>query len=71
MVITQMAIHTNAPLAGIFFTAAPIGTLVPGAHADIILVDYQPNTSLTADNLPWHIIFGVQPGMITTTIVGG
>jgi hypothetical protein len=34
-------------------------------------VDYQPNTPLTAGNLPWHIIFGMQQSMVTTTIVGG
>jgi hypothetical protein len=27
--------------------------------------------TLTAGNLPWHIIFGVQPSMVTTTLVGG
>jgi cytosine/adenosine deaminase-related metal-dependent hydrolase len=45
--------------------------LVPGAFADLVLVDYQSPTSVTADNLPWHIIFGFQPGMVTTTIVAG
>jgi cytosine/adenosine deaminase-related metal-dependent hydrolase len=66
-----MAIYNNATLANIFFPAAPIGQLIPGAYADIILVDYQPNTPLTAGNLPWHIIFGVQQSMVTTTIVAG
>jgi hypothetical protein len=26
---------------------------------------------LTAGNLPWHIIFGVQQSMVTTSIVSG
>jgi cytosine/adenosine deaminase-related metal-dependent hydrolase len=69
--VAQMAIHNNAALAGVFFPAAPIGRLVEGAYADIIFVDYHPFTPLTADNLPWHIIFGFQQGMVTTTIVGG
>jgi putative selenium metabolism protein SsnA len=69
--VAQMAIYNNATLANIFFPAAPIGQLIPGAYADIILVDYQPNTPLTAGNLPWHIIFGVQQSMVTTTIVAG
>ena len=69
--VTQMAIYNNAALANVFFPSATIGQLVPGAVADIIFVDYHPNTPLTTGNLPWHIIFGVQPGMVTTTIVAG
>lgn len=69
--ITQMAVYNNAALANIFFPGAPIGQLVPGGYADIIFVDYHPNTPLTAGNLPWHILFGVQQSMVTTTIVGG
>ena len=69
--VAQMAIYNNAALANIFFPDAPIGQLVPGAYADLIFVDYQPNTPVTAGNLPWHIIFGVQQSMVTTTIVGG
>lgn len=69
--VQQMAIYNNAALANAFFPAATIGQLVPGAFADIIFVDYHPNTPLTAGNLPWHIIFGVQQSMVTTTIVAG
>ena len=69
--VAQMAIYNNAALANVFFSDAPIGQLIPGAYADLIFVDYQPNTPLTAGNLPWHIIFGMQQSMVTTTIVGG
>jgi putative selenium metabolism protein SsnA len=69
--VTQMAIYNNAALANVFFPSATIGQLIPGAFADIIFVDYQPNTPLTAGNLPWHILFGVQQSMVTTTIVAG
>ncbi|HIC92683.1 MAG TPA: chlorohydrolase, partial [Anaerolineae bacterium] len=48
-----------------------LGELSVGAWADIILVDYRPPTPLTADNLPWHIIFGVDGTQVDTTIVGG
>jgi cytosine/adenosine deaminase-related metal-dependent hydrolase len=58
-------------LANVFFPSAAIGQLIPGAFADIIFVDYHPNTPLTAGNLPWHIVFGVQQSMVTTTIVAG
>lgn len=69
--VQQMAAYNNAALANQFFPAAPIGQIIPGAFADIIFVDYQPFTPLTADNLPWHIIFGFQQSMVTTTIAAG
>ncbi len=69
--ITQMAAYNNAALANLFFPSAPIGQIVPGAVADLIFVDYQPFTPLTEGNLPWHIIFGFQQSMVTTTIVAG
>ena len=69
--VTQMAVYNNAALANQFFPAAPIGQIIEGAAADLIFVDYHPYTPLTAGNLPWHIIFGVQQSMVTTTIVAG
>lgn len=69
--VTQMAIYNNAALTNVFFPDAPIGQIAPGAYADLIFVDYHPNTPLTAGNLPWHIIFGFQQSMVTATIVAG
>jgi cytosine/adenosine deaminase-related metal-dependent hydrolase len=69
--VAKMAIYHNAALASVFFPSAVIGQLVPGAFADMIFVDYHPNTPLTAGNLPWHILFGFQQSMVTTTIVAG
>jgi putative selenium metabolism protein SsnA len=69
--VQQMAIYNNAALANIFFPSATMGQLIPGAFADMIFVDYHPNTPLTAGNLPWHVIFGFQQSMVTTTIVAG
>ncbi|MEZ0396172.1 MAG: putative aminohydrolase SsnA [Anaerolineales bacterium] len=69
--VVRMAVYTNAELAGLFFPAAPLGKIVPGAAADLILVDYHPHTPLTPDNLPWQIIFGFHESMVTTTIVDG
>jgi hypothetical protein len=45
--------------------------LAPDAFADVILVDYHAPTPLSAGNLPWHILFGFENSMITTTICGG
>ncbi len=69
--IAQIAAYNNARLAGSFFPDAPLGQIMPGAHADLILVDYHPHTPLTAGNLPWQIIFGFHESMVTTTIVAG
>ncbi|MEW6083797.1 MAG: putative aminohydrolase SsnA [Chloroflexota bacterium] len=69
--VTQMAIYNNSALANIFFKSATIGQLSEGAFADMIFVDYHPNTPMTSGNLPWHIIFGFQQSMVTSTIVAG
>lgn len=69
--VQQMAIYNNAALANVFFPQAPVGQIIPGAFADLIFVDYQSPTPLTAGNLAWHIIFGFQQSMITTTIASG
>ncbi len=71
MTIVEMAVQNNAALASVFFPQAPPGLLIEGAAADIILVDYHPTTPLTAGNLPWHIIFGFEASMVTTTICAG
>ncbi len=71
MNIVQMAIYNNAALASTFFPDSPPGLLIPGAAADLILVDYHPTTPLTAGNLPWHILFGFEASMVTTTICAG
>ncbi len=56
--VVQMAVYNNAKLANMFFPGQNIGKIVPGAAADLILVDYHPYTECTAGNLPWHILFG-------------
>jgi putative selenium metabolism protein SsnA len=71
MSIVQMGVHNNAALAGMFFPNDRPGYLTKGATADIIFVDYHPTTPLTAGNLPWHILFGFEASMVTTTICAG
>lgn len=67
----ELGVYNNAALANEFFPEAPLGQVAPGAYADLIFVDYHPYTPLTPGNLPWHIIFGFQESMVTTTIVAG
>lgn len=47
------------------------GTLTAGAAADIILMDYDPHTPLSADTWMGHIIFGISQASVDTTICGG
>ncbi len=69
--IQRVAVEHNARLAEQFFPGQAIGQLKAGAAADMIGVDYQPFTPLTSANLPWHILFGFESSMVTTTIVAG
>ena len=71
MDVVQMAVHNNAALAGVFWPNLPLGRLAVGAAADVILVDYHAITPLSAGNLPWHILFGFENSLVTTTIVAG
>jgi cytosine/adenosine deaminase-related metal-dependent hydrolase len=65
-----MAVINNAALASQAF-GVPIGAIQPGDRADLIFVDYHPYTPLTEGNFPWHIVFGFDEGMITSTMVDG
>jgi putative selenium metabolism protein SsnA len=69
--VTEIAVYNNARMVRELFDDLPIGEISEGAAADLIFVDYQPFTLLTAGNLPWHILFGFQESNVTATIVGG
>lgn len=70
MDVVKMGVENNGALAQVFFDV-PLGVLEEGSGADVIFVDYYPNTPLTAGNLPWHILFGFNESMVTTTIAAG
>jgi putative selenium metabolism protein SsnA len=69
--IAHMAWHNNARLAEVFFPQQRMGELTAGSAADLIFMDYQPFTPLTTGNMPWHIIFGFESSMVTSTMVNG
>ncbi len=68
--VMQMGSYNNAKMASHFFKEN-IGRITPGAKADLILVDYQPFTEMTPDNLAWHVLFGFRDSMVTMTMVNG
>lgn len=68
--IYKLAIANNSALASQTFKT-PIGTIQEGSKADLIFVDYHPYTPVTEGNLPWHIVFGFDEGLVTSTMVNG
>jgi cytosine/adenosine deaminase-related metal-dependent hydrolase len=68
--VVQMAVYNNRKLAAAFFDK-PVGVILEGAYADLILLDYHPTTPLSAVNLPWHILFGISGGHVHSTIAHG
>lgn len=69
--VAKMAIQRNRELVSNQFNGVEVGVIKPGTCADLILVDYHPYTPMTSGNIPWHILFGFNESMITTTIVDG
>lgn len=69
--IAQMAVYNNAAMVETLFNGVKVGTIAPGAKADLIFVDCHPFTPLNTGNLPWHIVFGFHESMITATMVDG
>ena len=69
--VIDIAVYNNSKLAGYFFENPQIGKLTPGSPADLILVDYHSPTPISVDNAPWHILFGFNESMITSTMVAG
>lgn len=69
--VMDLAYGGNARLTRVFWPDQRLGELSEGGVADLILVDYKPTTPLSADNLPWHILFGLEASMIASTVCAG
>ncbi len=68
--VLQMQTHNNSEIASLFWDE-PLGVIKKGALADIILLEYNPNTPLNPGNLPWHIEFGIDATNVTHTMING
>ena len=66
----ELLFENNAEMAS-KITGEPVGTIKPGALADIIIVDYKPYTPMKADNINGHLMFGVSGAMTDTTMING
>ena len=68
--IPAMLFENNRAMAARFFDK-PIGILQPGAYADVIVLDYDPLTPMTADNINSHVLFGMTGRSVVTTVING
>ncbi len=69
--VMRLAYANNAQLARVFWPDLKLGELCVGASADLVFLDYHPTTPLTAGNLPWHLLFGVEASAVTSTVCAG
>ena len=65
-----MQFENNARLANRFFKK-PLGVLKEGAYADMIVLDYTPNTPFNENTFAGHAIFGMMGRMVRDTIING
>jgi putative selenium metabolism protein SsnA len=61
----------GAALVGSMFGEPALGTLEPGAPADLVVLDYQPPTPLEASNLASHFTFGLGAWAVRDVMVAG
>lgn len=49
----------------------PVGRLEPGTSADLMILDYDPPTPLTGENLAWHWMFALASENVESVMVEG
>lgn len=67
---TDIITLKSAQIANKFVTR-PVGEIKLGSAADLIIVDYVPETDINKDNLYTHLMFGITPTRVESTIVNG
>lgn len=68
--VVKMLFHNNSELAAKYFPR-PLGKIVPGAYADLVVLNYKPYTPMHDGNFPWHFIFGMDASQVTDVVVDG
>jgi putative selenium metabolism protein SsnA len=61
----------GAEVAGRAFDEPLLGRLVPGAPADLLVLDYAAPTPLDAASLAGHWVFGISSGLVRDVVVAG
>jgi putative selenium metabolism protein SsnA len=65
------ALFSGNPVIAERIWALPLGRILEGGPADVILVDYDPPTPFDAGSVLGHLVFGVSQSAVDTTIVAG
>lgn len=60
----------NADLATSLF-GSPLGRIKPGARADLVVLNYEPPTPISRENLLGHLYFGVSRAPVEMVVVNG
>lgn len=68
-VLDRMA--RSAQFAGHVFGEPLLGRIEPGAPADLVVLEYEPPTPLTEDNLAGHWAFGLSARQVRDVVVNG
>ncbi|MGH2571889.1 MAG: amidohydrolase family protein [Actinomycetota bacterium] len=68
-VLGRMA--ASARFAGSVFGEPLLGQIAPGAPADVVVLEYDPPTPLTEENLGDHWLFGLSARDVRDVVVGG
>ncbi|TRZ53193.1 chlorohydrolase, partial [bacterium] len=63
-------LRNNSIIAGRYWNV-PLGEIIVGGAADIVLIDYIPPTPLDGNTYLGHIIFGISQSTVDTTIANG
>ena len=66
----KMLFENNREIAGRYFKK-PVGILKAGAAADVIVMDYDPFTPISNENIDGHLLFGMNGHNCRTTIING
>ena len=74
--VLDIAFRRNAQIMAAVFSPfcndfPRVGELSVGAAADLVLLDYYPPTPMSADNFPWHLIFGLDVQHVNSTMAAG
>jgi cytosine/adenosine deaminase-related metal-dependent hydrolase len=65
------ALFFNNPAIASRVFDLPLGELREGCAGDVVVMDYDPPTPMTADNCFGHLVFGISQSVVDSTIVGG
>lgn len=61
----------GASLAASVFGLEALGTLEPGAPADVVVLDYDSPTAFTGENAAGHLTFGMTSALVQDVMVAG